>query len=93
MEMLQGGSITALKERLDDALHRCGSSDNPTQHKTRVVTRHQNGTILMELDSAAAVDWFSHDDTWKQFFEGLHPSVIIRHHSFHAVIHFVPLTF
>ena len=73
VEMLRGGSIAALKERLDDTLCRCGSGDSPTQHKTRAMTRLQNGGILMELDSDAAVDWFARDDIRKQFLEGLPP--------------------
>ena len=93
VDMVRGGSIASLKERLDKALCRCSDGDSPAPHKTRVVSRLQNGGILMELDGTPAVDWFAQDNIWKQFLEGLPPGIVIKHRNFHVVVHYIPLTF
>jgi len=61
VEALLRGSITALKDRLDEALGR--SEDNGIQvlHKTRAVTKLRNSGILMELDSDGTTEWFAQD--------------------------------
>ena len=92
-DMVQGGSIMSLKEQLDEALRRCGDGDSPAPHKTRAVSRLQNGGILMELDGTPVVDWFVQDNIWKQFLEGLPPGIVIKHRNFHVVVHYIPLTF
>ena len=47
----------------------------------------------MELDGTLAVDWFTQDNIWKQFLEGLPPGIVIKHHNFHVVVHYILLTF
>ena len=78
---------------MDDALHRCSDGNSPALHKTRAVSRLQNGSILMELDGTQAVDWFAQDIIWKQFLEGLPPGIVIKHHNFHVVVHYILLIF
>ena len=90
---LLGDLITALKERLDEAL--CGSTDDgaQTSHKTRAVSKLRNGGILMELDSDSVAVWFAQDHVRQKFIQWLPLGINIKHRLFHTVVQFVPLTF
>ena len=90
--VLLGGSITVLKDRLDEVLQ---ESDGEAQvpHKTRTVLKLRNRGILIELDSDRAAEWFTQDHIWQNLAQRLHSGLSIKQCLFHAVAQFIPLTF
>ena len=53
------GSITALKQKLKDALSRCGDRTETMNHRIKAVTWLRNGGILMELGSDEVTKWWN----------------------------------
>ena len=89
-EELAIGSITALKQKLEDVLSGCGDASETTN---QVVTQLRNGGILVELGSDEVVEWFSGTDIQWKFLSRVHPDVTIKTRDYHIVVQFVLLSF
>ena len=87
------GSITELKQKLEDALSGCGDAAETTNHRIKAVTWLRNGGILMELGSDEVVEWFADTDIWQKFLSRVHPDTTIKTRDYHIVVQFVPLLF
>ena len=90
---LLDGSITALKDRLDEALRQSDEDGAQVSHRTRVVSKLRNGGVLMELDSDSAAEWFAQGRIQQVFMQKLPHGVNIKHRLYHTVVQFIPLSF
>ena len=87
------GSITALKQKLEDVLSGCGDMTETVSHRIKAVTRLRNGGILMELGSDEAVEWFAGADIRRKLLSRVHPNATIKTRDYHIVVQFMPLSF
>ena len=88
----QSQSIAGIRDRANAALQL--TQGMPTaEHKVKAVTKLQNGSILLELNSNEAAEWFQGDGTRTTFLTHLHAATSIKPRLYHIVVQFVPLTF
>ena len=87
------GSITALKQKLKDALSGCGDTTETVNHRIKEVMQLRNGGILMELGIDEVVEWFTGSDIRRKFLSRVHPDATIKTRDYHIVVQFMLLSF